>query len=172
MCFTFLAAQGIDVGASRVEADRVDTVRELLERAEGRGVAVVLPTDVVVAREFAEDAPHETVAVDAIPGDAMGLDIGPDTVARFSGRLADAGTILWNGPMGVFEWDAFAAGTEGVARVVAANNGFSVVGGGDSAAAVRKLGLAEQVSHVSTGGGAALEFLEGVDLPGVAALRR
>lgn len=172
MCFTFLAAQGKDVGASRVEQDRVESVRELLARAEAQGIAVVLPSDVVVTRAFAADAAHETVSVDAIPADAMGLDIGPESVERFSVRLADAGSILWNGPMGVFEWDAFAAGTEGVARAVAANDGFSVVGGGDSAAAIRKLGLAEQVSHVSTGGGAALEFLEGVDLPGVAALRR
>ena len=172
MCFTFLAAQGRDIGASRVEADRVDAVRALLARAEEQGIAVVLPTDVVVARAFEADAEHETVAVDAFPADAIGLDIGPESVERFSVRLAEAGSILWNGPMGVFEWDAFAAGTEGVARAVAANDGFSVVGGGDSAAAIRKLGLAEQVSHVSTGGGAALEFLEGVDLPGVAALRR
>jgi len=172
MCFTFLAAQGRDVGASRVETDRVDSVRDLLARAKAEGIAVVLPTDVVVARAFEADAEHETVPADAIPAGAMGLDIGPESVERFSVRLADAGSILWNGPMGVFEWDAFAAGTEGVARAVAANDGFSVVGGGDSAAAIRKLGLAEQVSHVSTGGGAALEFLEGVDLPGVAALRR
>jgi phosphoglycerate kinase len=172
MCFTFLAARDLDVGASRVEQDRVQEVADLLGRAEERGVAVVLPADVVVARTFAADAAHETVAVDAIPADAMGLDVGPETVARFATRIADAGTVFWNGPMGVFEWDAFAGGTEGVARAVAANDGFSVVGGGDSAAAIRKLGLAAQVSHVSTGGGAALEFLEGVDLPGVAALRK
>ncbi len=172
MCFTFLAAQGRDVGASRVEADRVTDVRALLQRAEELGVQVALPTDVVVTREFAEDAERETVAVDAIATDAMGLDIGPDTVEHFATRIADAGTVFWNGPMGVFEWPAFAAGTRGVARAVAANAGLTVVGGGDSAAAVRQLGLADQVSHVSTGGGAALEFLEGVDLPGVAALRR
>jgi phosphoglycerate kinase len=172
MCFTFIAASGVPVGASRVEQDRVDTVRDLLARAEERGVQVLLPVDVVVTREFAEDAEAETVAVDAIPPDAMGLDIGPETVERFAARITDAQTILWNGPMGVFEWERFAAGTEGVARAVAAAGGFSVVGGGDSAAAVRKLGLAGQVSHVSTGGGAALEFLEGTDLPGVAALRK
>ncbi len=172
MCFTFIAASGVPVGASRVEQDRVDTVRDLLARAEERGVQVLLPVDVVVTREFAEDAETETVPVDAIPPDAMGLDIGPETVERFAARITDAQTILWNGPMGVFEWERFAAGTEGVARAVAAAGGFSVVGGGDSAAAVRKLGLAGQVSHVSTGGGAALEFLEGTDLPGVAALRK
>jgi len=172
MCFTFLAAEGVDVGASRVEADRVDTVRDLLARARERGVQVLLPSDVVVTRAFEQDAPAETVTVDAIPPGAMGLDIGPDTVDRFAARITDAQTVLWNGPMGVFEWDRFAAGTEGVARAVAAGAGFSVVGGGDSAAAIRKLGLAGQVSHVSTGGGAALEFLEGTELPGVAALRR
>jgi phosphoglycerate kinase len=167
MCFTFLKAQGVDVGASRVEEDLVDTARDLL----GRGKEILLPTDVVVARAFEEDADAETVEADAIPSDAMGLDIGPRTVERFASRITDAQTVLWNGPMGVFEWDRFAAGTEGVARAVAAGSGFSVVGGGDSAAAIRKLGLADQVSHVSTGGGAALEFLEGIDLPGVAALR-
>jgi phosphoglycerate kinase len=172
MCFTFLAARGRDVGASPVEPERVDDVRGLLQQAEDRGVHVALPADVVVAREFAEDAAHETVGIDAIPADAMGLDIGPETVERFATRIADAGTVFWNGPMGVFEWPAFAAGTEGVARAVAANNGLTVVGGGDSAAAIRKLGLDQQVSHVSTGGGAALEFLEGADLPGVAALRK
>jgi phosphoglycerate kinase len=172
MCFTFLRAKGIDVGGSRVEDDRVDDVRALLQRAEELGVPVVLPSDIVVAREFAEDAEHFTVPVDAIPPDAIGLDVGPETVEDFATRIADAGTVFWNGPMGVFEWGAFMVGTQGVARAVAANNGLTVVGGGDSAAAIRQLGLADQVSHVSTGGGAALEFLEGVDLPGVAALRR
>jgi phosphoglycerate kinase len=171
MCFTFLAAQGLDVGASRVERDRVEEVAALLERARGANVEVVLPVDVVVAREFAEDAPHETVPADAIPADAMGLDIGPESVERFAARVADAGSVLWNGPMGVFEWDAFAAGTQGVARAVAASSGYTVIGGGDSAAAIRKLGLDGQVTHVSTGGGASLEYLEGIDLPGVAALR-
>jgi phosphoglycerate kinase len=172
MCFTFLVAQGRSVGASRVEEDRVEEVRALLRRAEEAGVQVSLPVDLVVAREFKPDAEHEIVPVDAVPEGTMGLDIGPETVERFAGRVADAGSVLWNGPMGVFEWDAFAAGTEGVARAVAACNGYTVVGGGDSAAAIRKLGLAGQVTHVSTGGGASLEFLEGVDLPGVAALRQ
>jgi len=128
--------------------------------------------DIIAAEAFDADADHRRVAADAIPDGWMGLDVGDETVARFAGAIADAGAVLWNGPMGVFEWEAFAAGTEGVARAVAACGGFTVVGGGDSAAAVRKLGLSEQVSHVSTGGGASLEFLEGVDLPGVAALRR
>jgi phosphoglycerate kinase len=172
MCFTFLAAQGYEVGDSRVEQDRLDAVRDLMARAEREGIDLLLPDDVVVASAFTPDADHETVPVDAIPAGMTGLDIGPATVERFSARIADAGSVLWNGPMGVFEWEAFAAGTEGVARAVAASDGFTVVGGGDSAAAIRKLGLAGQVSHVSTGGGAALEFLEGVELPGIAALRR
>jgi len=172
MCFTFLAAQGLDVGTSKVEADRVEGVRGLLERAEQRGVELLVPRDVVVAEAFAEDAAHETVPADAIPAGRMGLDIGPETVAAFAGVIAGAGAVLWNGPMGVFEWPAFAAGTTGVARAVAANDGFTVIGGGDSAAAIRQLGLEHQVTHVSTGGGASLELLEGVELPGVAALRR
>jgi len=172
MCFTFLKAQGLGVGTSRVEEDQLDTVRELLARAEREGVELLLPSDLVVADAFAADAAHETVPAGAMPEGRMGLDVGSETVERFAAAIADAGTVLWNGPMGVFEWDAFATGTEGVARAVAANDGFSVVGGGDSAAAVRKLGVAEQVSHVSTGGGATLSFLEGVELPGVAALRK
>ena len=169
MCFTFLKAQGLNVGNSRVEEDQLDTVRRLLEQAGDR---LLLPADVVVAREFDEDAEHQTVAVEDIGDGWMGLDVGPATVDRFSAAIGDAGTVLWNGPMGVFEWEAFAGGTSGVARAVAASPGFTVIGGGDSAAAVRGLGLADQVSHVSTGGGASLEFLEGRDLPGVAALRR
>ena len=172
MCFTFLQARGGRVGDSRVEEDQIDTVARLIAEAEERGVELVLPADIVAAEAFDADADHRRVAADAIPDGWMGLDVGDETVARFAGAIADAGAVLWNGPMGVFEWEAFAAGTEGVARAVAACGGFTVVGGGDSAAAVRKLGLSEQVSHVSTGGGASLEFLEGVDLPGVAALRR
>ena len=172
MCFTFLKAQGRDVGASRVEEDQLDTCRGLLEQAERRGVELLLPTDVVAAEAFQENADHRSVAADAIPRGWMGLDVGSETVDRFAAAIAGAGTVLWNGPMGVFEWEPFAAGTQGVARAVAASGGFSVIGGGDSAAAIRKLGLAQQVSHVSTGGGASLEFLEGRDLPGVAALRR
>ncbi len=172
MCFTFFAAQGYRVGTSRVEEDQLDTCRELLGQAESAGTRILLPADVVVADAFEADAAHETVPADAMPEQRMGLDVGPQTVAAYAAVLADARTVLWNGPMGVFEWPAFAAGTEGVARAVAATDGFTVIGGGDSAAAIRQLGLAEQVSHVSTGGGASLEFLEGVDLPGVAALRK
>jgi phosphoglycerate kinase len=171
MCFTFLRAQGYQVGSSRVEDDQLDTVSGLLERAEQRGVELLLPTDIIAADAFDADADHRRVSADDIPDGWMGLDVGPETVDRFAAALGDAGAVLWNGPMGVFEWDAFAAGTEGVARAVVACSGFTVIGGGDSAAAVRKLGVSEQVSHVSTGGGASLEFLEGRELPGVAALR-
>jgi phosphoglycerate kinase len=171
MCFTFLAAEGHDVGASRVEADQVDTVRDLVGRARDRGVTVHLPTDVVVAPRFAEDAPATTVAVDAIPDDQMGLDIGPDTTRAYADAVAGAGAVFWNGPMGVFEWDAFADGTRGVAQAMADAPGFTVVGGGDSAAAIRQFGLDDRVDHVSTGGGASLELLEGRELPGVVALR-
>ena len=172
MCFTFLAAKGYDVGSSRVESDQIDTCRDLLQRAQDAGVDLLLPVDIVAAEAFESDADHKRVSSDGIPDGWMGLDVGSDTVDRFAAAIKDAGAVLWNGPMGVFEWDAFAHGTQGVARAVAANDGFTVIGGGDSAAAIRKLGLAEQVSHVSTGGGASLEFLEGRDLPGVAALRR
>jgi phosphoglycerate kinase len=172
MCFTFLAAKGFDVGASRVENDLTDTCRDLLERAAADGIELLLPVDIMAAEAFEPDADHRRVSADGIPEGWMGLDIGSDTIERFAAALGDAGTVLWNGPMGVFEWEAFATGTEGVARAVAASSAFSVIGGGDSAAAIRKLGLADQVSHVSTGGGASLEFLEGRDLPGVAALRR
>ena len=172
MCFTFLQAKGFDVGASRVEEDQVGTCRDLLDKAENAGVELLLPVDIVAAAAFQPDADHRRVSADNIPDGWMGLDVGNDTVERFAAAVRDAGTVLWNGPMGVFEWDAFAAGTQGVARAVAACDGFTVIGGGDSAAAIRKLGLAGQVSHVSTGGGASLEFLEGRDLPGVAALRQ
>lgn len=170
MAFTFLAAQGHQVGTSRVESDRLDDVRDLLVKAGQVGVEVHLPIDVTVGDRFAQDAATRVVSADAIPQGWMGLDIGPDSVSRYAAAIGDAGTVLWNGPMGVFEWEPFATGTNGVARAVAACDGFTVVGGGDSAAAVRKAGLAAQVSHVSTGGGASLEFLEGVELPGVAAL--
>ena len=172
MCFTFLAAQGVDVGASKVEEDQLDTCRDLLARAADAGTELWLPSDVVAAEAFAADASHRIVAIGAMPAGSLGLDVGPETVERYAGLIGDAQTVLWNGPMGVFEWEAFAAGTEGVARAVAACDGFTVIGGGDSAAAIRQLGLADDVSHVSTGGGASLEFLEGIDLPGVAALRK
>jgi phosphoglycerate kinase len=171
MAATFLVGEGRDVGASRHEADRAAEVARLVAAARERGVEVLLPTDLVVAREFAADAPAETVAVDAVPADAMALDVGPATVAAFRAAIERAGSVLWNGPLGVSEWPAFAAGTRAVAEAVAASPGFTVVGGGDSAAAVRRFGLDDRIDHVSTGGGASLEFLEDGDLPGLAALR-
>ncbi|MBW3562327.1 MAG: phosphoglycerate kinase [Actinobacteria bacterium] len=171
MCFTFLRAEGHDTGASRVEEDQVDTVRELVGEARDRGVDVHLPSDVVVASEFAADADPSTVRVDAIPPDRMGLDVGPETTDRYADVITGAGSAFWNGPMGVFEWEAFANGTRRVAQAMADAGGFTVVGGGDSAAAVRELALDGEVDHVSTGGGAALELLEGKDLPGLTALR-
>jgi phosphoglycerate kinase len=171
MCFTFLAAEGHDVGTSRVELDRVDEVGELVAEARARDVRVLLPTDVVVASAFARDATATTVPVEAIPPTQMGLDIGPATTNAYGAALAAAGSVFWNGPMGVFEWEAFAGGTRGVAQAMADTDAFTVVGGGDSAAAIRSFGLDGEVSHVSTGGGASLELLEGRDLPGVVALR-
>jgi len=169
MCFTFLAARGHQVGDSLLEAEQVDTCRRLLESGK-----IVLPTDVVVADEFAADADTRTVSVEAIPHGWMGLDIGPASVESFAGVLSGAKTVFWNGPMGVFELAPFAAGTLGVARAVVdatSAGAFSVVGGGDSAAAVRALGLPEDgFSHISTGGGASLEYLEGKLLPGLAVL--
>lgn len=171
MAFTFLVAEGVDVGSSRVESDQVETVGRIVTAARERGVEVLLPTDVVVAPEFAEDAPTTNVAVAEIPSDQMGLDVGPDTAAAYAAAITGAGSVFWNGPMGVFEWEPFAAGTRTVADAMAASEGFTVVGGGDSAAAIRLFGLADEVDHVSTGGGASLELLEGKELPGVVALR-
>ncbi len=171
MCFTFLAAQGHGVGRSLLEADQIDTVRGFIEEAATRGVELVLPVDVVVASQISDTAETQIVPIDAIPDDLMGLDIGPESIALFRNRLADARTVVWNGPMGVFEKTPFAAGTREVALAVAAIDGMSVVGGGDSAAAVHLLGVpADEFSHISTGGGASLEFLEGKTLPGLAAL--
>ena len=171
MVFTFLAAQGHRTGTSLLEVDQVDTVRGLLEQARVRGVEVVLPTDIVVADRFAADAPPVVVAADAIPDDMMGLDIGPDSGRHFAERLTGAATVFWNGPMGVFEFPAFAAGTRSVAQALVDCPGFTVVGGGDSAAAVRALGFGDAAfGHISTGGGASLEYLEGRELPGIAVL--
>lgn len=168
MCFTFLVARGYEVGGSLLEPEMVDTCRALLDRAGDR---IVLPTDVVAADAFAADAAHATVPVDRIPADRMGLDIGPDTAAAFAQALAGAATVFWNGPMGVFELPPFRQGTLEVARAVGACDGFTVVGGGDSAAAVRALDLDESTfDHISTGGGASLEYLEGKLLPGLSAL--
>jgi phosphoglycerate kinase len=171
MSYTFLAALGHEVGTSLLEADRIDQVKAVLADAERRGVEIVLPTDLVVAAEFAPDAPSQVVPADAIPADHMGMDIGPDTRALFAAKLIDARTVFWNGPVGVFEFPAFAAGTRAVAEAITKVDGLTVVGGGDSAAAVRSFGLAEGAfGHVSTGGGASLEYLEGKTLPGLVAL--
>jgi phosphoglycerate kinase len=168
MVFTFLKAQGHEVGKSLLEDDQLDVCREYLRRAEETGVEIVLPTDVVVAPEFKADAPATVVPVDQIPADQLGLDIGPDSATAFAAKLADARTVFWNGPMGVFEFDAFAGGTRAVAQALTEVDGLSVVGGGDSAAAVRKLGFDESAfGHISTGGGASLEYLEGRPLPGI-----
>ena len=171
MCFTFLAAQGKAVGSSLLEPDHIDTVRGLIATAEARGVELVLPVDVVVATAFAADAEHKVVSVDDIDDGWMGLDIGPGTRALFADRLADARTVVWNGPMGVFEMAPYAEGTRAVAEAITGVDGLTVVGGGDSAAAVRLLGIDESgFTHISTGGGASLEFLEGRILPGIAVL--
>jgi phosphoglycerate kinase len=167
MCFTFFKAQGYEVGESLVEDDYLEEARRLLDEA---GEKLVLPVDVVVAEKMEEDAEGETVGVENIPPGKMGLDIGPRTVGLFGERISGAKTIFWNGPMGVFEIDAFAKGTEGVTHAVAVASATSVVGGGDSVAAVRKLGLEDRMSHISTGGGASLEYIEGKELPGVAVL--
>ncbi|MEV1329974.1 phosphoglycerate kinase [Micromonospora costi] len=170
MCFTFLKAQGHEVGSSLLEEEMVETCRNLLERSEGK---ILLPVDVVAADAFAPDAAHDTVRADGIPTKRVGLDIGPETVAGFAAALKGARTIFWNGPMGVFEMAPFAHGTRGVAEAIASSGAFTVVGGGDSAAAVRALGLDESAfGHISTGGGASLEYLEGKTLPGIAALEK
>ena len=174
MVFTFLAAQGHEIGKSLLEADQVETVKGYLATAEERGVEVVLPTDIVAAEAFAADAEHDVVAVDAIPADRIGLDIGPDSGRLFAERLADCRTVFWNGPMGVFEMEPFSHGTRAVAQALADLDdagALGVVGGGDTAAAVRALGWSDDdFGHVSTGGGASLEYLEGKALPGLEVL--
>jgi phosphoglycerate kinase len=171
MASTFQLAAGRTVGTSRVEEDRVASVASLVAAARARGVEVLLPDDLVVAATFDPDATPELVEADAVPADRMSLDIGPRSAQRIAAAVADAGAVFWNGPMGVFEWSAFAAGTRTVAEAMASSSAFTVVGGGDSAAAVRSLGLDDRIDHVSTGGGASLELLEGRELPGVEALR-
>ncbi|MCG5215065.1 phosphoglycerate kinase [Streptosporangium soli] len=171
MAYTFLAAQGHEVGGSLLQADQLEQVRGFIDEAAKRGVELILPVDVLAATGFAPDAEHEVVPTTAIPADRQGLDIGPATRELFAGKLADARTVFWNGPMGVFEFEAFSGGTRAVAEALIGSDAFTVVGGGDSAAAVRQLGLPEAgFSHISTGGGASLEYLEGKTLPGLAAL--
>ncbi len=168
MVFTFLKAQGHEVGRSLLEADQLDAVRGYIDEAKAKGVEIVLPVDVVAATELAPDADHEVVAADAIPADRLGVDIGPRSGELFASRVADARTVFWNGPMGVFEMAPFAEGTRAVAQALTEVEGLTVVGGGDSAAAVRQLGFDEQAfGHISTGGGASLELLEGKALPGL-----
>jgi len=171
MSYTFLKAQGYEVGTSLLEADRLADVRTVLADAQARGVELVLPVDLVGATGFAADAAHEVYPVTAFPADREGLDMGPATRQLFAEKLADAATVFWNGPVGVFEFPAFADGTRAVAEAISKLAGFTVIGGGDSAAAIRRLGLPDDAfSHISTGGGASLEYLEGATLPGLAAL--
>jgi len=172
MLFTFLAAKGYEIGKSLVETDLIPTVNELMERAEKLGVKFLLPTDIVVAPEFSVDATPTVVAADAIPANQMGLDIGPDTAKAFAAAISECRTVFWNGPMGVFEFPNFANGTKVLAQALTQVEGISVVGGGDSAAAVRKLGFAaSDFGYISTGGGASLEYLEGKELPGLVVLQ-
>ena len=172
MLFTFLAAKGLQIGKSLVERDLIPTVIELMERAEKRGVKFLLPSDIVVASEFNADSQPTIVAADAIPADQMGLDIGPDSAAAFAAAIGECKTVFWNGPMGVFEFPNFANGTKVLAQALTKVGGISVVGGGDSAAAVRKLGFADtDFGYISTGGGASLEYLEGKELPGLVVLQ-
>lgn len=170
MANTFLKSQGHTVGKSLVEEDNVDIARDVVERARGQDVNIMLPVDVVIADRMAADVESQVVAVDSVPEDMAIYDIGPNTVKAFAAALRGARTVVWNGPMGVFELHPFAGGTQGVAQVVASSNAFTLIGGGDSVAAIEQLGLAERISHISTGGGASLEFLEGKNLPGIAAL--
>ena len=168
---TFIAAMGHDVGRSLQEPDLVDTARKIMEQARARGADIPLPVDVVVAPEFAADASATVRAIDEVGGDEMILDIGPETAKQYAALIAKAGTVVWNGPVGVFEFDAFGKGTEALAHAIAESDAFSIAGGGDTLAAVDKYGIADRVSYISTGGGAFLEFLEGKELPAVAALR-
>ncbi|NLM04316.1 MAG: phosphoglycerate kinase [Clostridiales bacterium] len=170
MAYTFLKAQGYEIGNSLLEEDKIQLALDLLEKAKEKNVELLLPVDVVAAKEFKEDAEHTTVDIDNIPSDTMGLDIGPKTIELFASKIESAETVIWNGPMGVFEMPAFAVGTKEVARALSQNEGTTIIGGGDSAAAVEQLGFADKMSHISTGGGASLEFLEGKVLPGIDAL--
>ena len=171
MCFTFLAARGLDVGTSKMEPDMLEQAARIEEEARERGVDLLIPTDVVCSAQFSEGVPTTTVPVEAIPHDMMGLDIGPQTCAAYRERIMAAKTVFWNGPMGVFEFPTFEAGTREVAEAVADSSARSIIGGGDSVAALKKFGLADRVSFVSTGGGASMRLLEGKPLPGVEALQ-
>lgn len=171
MANTFLKAQGYEIGKSLVEDDKVSLAQKMLNMAQTSDVSLLLPSDVVVAKEFSASAPSRTIDVSKLEADDLALDIGPDSAAKFAKAILSAKTVIWNGPMGVFEMDAFAQGTEKIAQAMAECQGTTIVGGGDSVAAVEKMGVAEKLTHISTGGGASLEFLEGKVLPGVAALK-
>ena len=170
MAYTFVKAMGLETGKSLLEGDKVEYAKEMIAKAKAKGVELLLPVDNVVATEFKADADHMTVDIDKIPKDYMGLDIGPKTVKLYKEAISDAKTVVWNGPMGVFEMPAFAVGTKAIAEALSNVNGTTIIGGGDSAAAVEQLGYADKMTHISTGGGASLEFLEGLELPGIAAL--
>lgn len=170
MAYTFIKAMGYEIGKSLLEEDKLDYARSMIEKAKEKNVKLLLPVDTAVGSEFAPDCEHKVVKVSEIPADWMGMDIGPETIKLFSDAVKNAATVVWNGPMGVFEFNAFAQGTEAMAKALAESGAVTIVGGGDSAAAVEKLGYADKMTHISTGGGASLEFLEGLELPGVACL--
>lgn len=170
MAYTFIKAMGYEIGNSLLEADKLDYALEMIEKAKRNGVSLLLPVDTAVGNEFKADCDSEVVDIKAMPAGWMGMDIGPKTIMLFSDAIKNAGTVVWNGPMGVFEFDAFAKGTKAMAQALADSGAITIVGGGDSAAAVEKLGFADKMTHISTGGGASLEFLEGLELPGVACL--
>ncbi|SNZ05474.1 phosphoglycerate kinase [Terribacillus aidingensis] len=170
LAYTFVKAQGYEIGKSLLEEDKIDLAKEFMQKAKDKGVNMVMPVDVIVADDFSEDANKKEVAIDAIPADWEALDIGPKTRGKYQQIVKESKLIIWNGPMGVFELNAFAGGTKAVGEALAEGEGFSIIGGGDSAAAVEKFGLADKMDHISTGGGASLEFMEGKELPGVAAL--
>ena len=170
MAYTFIKAMGYEIGNSLLEADKLDYALEMIEKAKRNGVSLLLPVDTAVGNEFKADCDSEIVDIKAMPAGWMGMDIGPKTIELFSDAIKNAGTVVWNGPMGVFEFDAFAKGTKAMAQALADSGAITIVGGGDSAAAVEKLGFAYKMTHISTGGGASLEFLEGLELPGVACL--
>jgi len=171
MAYTFAKAQGYEIGTSLLEEDKIDYAKEMIEKAKAKGVKLLLPVDTAIGDSFAADCERDVVDIDKMPAGWMGLDIGPKTVELYASAIKGAGTVVWNGPMGVFEFPAFATGTEAVAKAVAESGAVTIVGGGDSAAAVEKLGYADKMTHISTGGGASLEFLEGKELPGVACLQ-
>ena len=170
MAYTLIKAMGYEIGNSLLEADKLDYALEMIEKAQRNGVSLLLPVDTAVGNEFKADCDIQIVDAKAMPAGWMGMDIGPKTIELFSNAIKNAGTVVWNGPMGVFEFDAFAKGTKAMAQALADSGAITIVGGGDSAAAVEKLGFADKMTHISTGGGASLEFLEGLELPGVACL--